>query len=128
MDATSIDLILLSLGKADLNPPNPDLQNIVIQEPKPNTLIQGGTLIVSGKARLKTDRAPRVQIIDEDGVVVGQRIASISYPSPGAYGDFFAEVPYHVAGFTPVRVIVFEEGGVLSQYTFLSSTEVQLTP
>jgi hypothetical protein len=128
MDATSIDLVLLSLGDPDINPPNPDKQNIVIQEPKPEMLIQGGKLIVSGKARLKTGKPPKVQIIDESGIVVGQRIASFSVPSPGAYGTFFAEVPYTVEGFTPARIIVFEDGGILSDYTFLSSVEVQLTP
>lgn len=128
MDATSIDLVLLSIGDPDINPPNPDKQNIVIQEPKPEMLIQSGKVIVSGIARLKEGNPPKVQIIDESGKIVGQRIASFSVPTPGAYGTFFAEVPYRVEGFTPARIIVFQDGGILSPFTFLSSVEVQLTP
>jgi hypothetical protein len=129
VDLNSVNLILLSAGETELNPTNALWQRIVIEEPGPNALIQGGVLLVSGLAKPEGDQPLRVVLVAEDGRVLGQRLAGVTPPgAPGAYGEFFAEVPYSVQELTPARLIVSEDGGVLSQYAHLSSIEVMLSP
>ena len=128
VDINSVDLILLSSGATELNPASALLQRIIIQEPGVNTLIQGGNLIVSGRARPNEDQPLKVQIITEDGRVIGQRLAGISIPIPGDYGQFAAEVPYTVSELTPALLIIYEDGGQLSEISHLASLNIILAP
>jgi hypothetical protein len=124
----STDIILLSYGDADLNPPGDLLEPIVIQQPSSKVLIQGDTLIVSGLARTAVDKPLLIELIATDGRVVGSRLAGIS-PSPtGGHGLFAAEVPYQVSAPTWVQVTVSERGARIPGQTHLSSVEVLLSP
>jgi hypothetical protein len=129
IDLNSVNLILLSAGETELNPTTALWQRIVIEEPGPNALIQGGVLLVSGLAKPDGDQPLRAMLLAEDGRVLGQRLVGVDQPgAPGAYGAYFAEVPYTVQELTPARLIVSEDGGILSQYSHLSSIEVMLSP
>jgi hypothetical protein len=124
----SVDLILLSVGEEDINPSSALQQTIVIEQPKPLTLVQGGNVIVSGWTRSDPEVSLRAEFIDEQGSVVGMRLVGIS-PSPtGEYNLFAAEVPYEVEKFTPVRLIVYETGNPISPMQHLSSLELSLSP
>jgi hypothetical protein len=124
----SVDLILLSLGQADINPSDALLEDLIIQQPVVNTLIQGGTLIISGLANPDTDRPLHVEILNEKNQVVGQRLAAVDRPVEGGYGSFAVEVPYQVSGFSPVRLIVYEDGEQMSPIRHLSSVEFLISP
>jgi len=125
---TSEDLILLSMGENDLNPPGDLLETIVIQQPTSKQLIQGEKLIVSGLARTSGDRMLLVELVAPDGRVVGSRLAEIT-PSPdGGHSTFAAEVPYDVSAPTWVRLVVSERGERLPGVVNLSSVEVLLSP
>ncbi len=128
MDLNSLDLILLSEGYTELNPPTALYQTIVIQEPAEDSLILGGVVYVSGVARPSSDLPLRVSLIAEDGRILGQRLAGVFNAKPGEYGYFFAEVPYAVQEITPVRLVVYEEGGIISDMTHLSSVLILLGP
>jgi hypothetical protein len=121
-------LILLSTGEQDLNPTSALLEAIVIQEPRAKALITGGKVLVSGVARPDTDLPLRVELIDNEGKVVGQRLVNVSRTSAGGYGDFAAEVPYTVSALTPVRLVVYEDGENISPMVHLSSQEIVLSP
>lgn len=124
----STDLILLSLGKSDLNPSGDSLEDIVIQSPTSNLLVQGGTLRVEGLARLQTDQALRIELETADGGVVGSRQVVVM-PVPGSsHGTFAVDVPYQVDSPTKVRVKVWEPGTRIPGIIHLSSAEVLLTP
>jgi len=124
----SVDLILLSLGQADINPSVALLEDIIIQQPVVNTLTQGGTLVVSGLANPDTDRPLHVEILNDENQVVGQRLAAVDRPAEGGYGSFAVEVPYQVSGFSSVRLIVYEDGEQMSPIRHLSSVEILLSP
>ncbi|MGD2156898.1 MAG: hypothetical protein PVG32_08505 [Anaerolineales bacterium] len=125
---TSEDLILLSMGEADINPGGDLLETIVIQQPSLNRLVQGGELIVSGLARPVSDQPMLVELIASDGRVVGSRLAAVS-PSPqGNHSLFATEVPYEVSAPTWVRLTVSERGVRLPGVIHLSSVEVLLSP
>lgn len=124
----SVDLILLSLGQSDINPSDALLEDIIIQQPVINTLVQGGTLVVSGLANPNTDRPLHVEILNDKNQVVGQRLAAVDRPTEGGYGIFAVEVPYQVSGFSTVRLIVFEDGERMSPIRHLASVEFMLSP
>lgn len=128
MDLNSVNLILLSEGYTELNPPTALYQTIVIQEPVEESLILGGVVYVSGVAQTSSDLPLKVSLIAEDGRIVGQRLAGVFRSNPGDYGYFFAEVPYTVQEITPVRLVVYEEGGILSPISHLSSAPILLAP
>lgn len=128
MDLNSVDLILLSTGTTELNPASALSEAFVIQEPAPNTLIQGGKLLVSGLALPSSDQPLRVALIAEDGRVLGQRLAGVEVGPPEQYRPFYAEVPYSVSEATAVLLVVYEEGGLVSDMVHLASIELMLSP
>lgn len=124
----SIDLILLSMGNKDLNQPTDQLENIFIESPRANTLIQGGTMRVSGHARLRSTQPLRIEILTNDGRIVGTRQVSIT-PTPGsAYGTFAIDVPYSIDYTSKVRLQIWEPGERIPGPITLSSLEVILSP
>ena len=128
MAVNSVNLILLKTGVNDLNPSDALYQKIVIQQPPRNALIQGGIVLVAGLARPNTQRPLHIELITEDGRVVGARLAGVNLPADGGYGSFAVEVPYTVAQATPVRLVVYEDGEGISDMVHLSSVEVLLSP
>jgi hypothetical protein len=129
VDVNSLNLILISIGQSELNPPTALWQRLIIEEPAPNALIQGGKLIISGRALPNDPEQPlRVMLVGEDGRVLGQRLAGVQYEKAGDYGAYVAEVPYTVDGLTPALLVIYEEGGLVSDIAHLSSAPVILAP
>jgi hypothetical protein len=128
IEVNSMNLILLSQGITELNPASGLQQRIIIQDPVEKTLIQGGKLIISGRARPETTQPLRVMLVAEDGRILGQRLAGVTIQVPGDYGTFVAEVPYSVSEVMPALLTVFEEGGTMSEISFLTSLNVVLAP
>lgn len=124
----SEELILLSLGESDLNPPDDFLSPIVILEPKPKVLIQGGSLVVSGLVRTASGQPLLVELITTDGRVIGSRLAGVVTESESAHRLFAAEISYQVYSPTWVRVTVSERSNRLGSPVRLSSVEVLLGP
>lgn len=129
MDVNSVNLILISVGQSELNPATALWQRLIIEEPMPNALIQGGKLIISGRALPNDPEQPlRVMLVGEDGRVLGQRLAGVTYEKAGDYGTYIAEVPYQVTDLTAALLVIYEEGGLVSDIAHLSSTQVILAP
>ena len=124
----SEELILLSMGDSDLNPPGDFLEPIVIQEPEPKVLIQGGSLAVTGLVRTSSEQPLLVELITTDGKVIGNRLAGIAPEPANGHRLFAAEVPYAVYSPTWVRVTVSEWTNKLGGPAQLSSLDVLLGP
>lgn len=125
---TAQEVILLSIGDTDINPPGDLLEPIVIQEPTPKVLVQGGALIVSGLVRTASDQPLLVELVATDGRVIGNRLAAISPEPEGGHRLFAAEVPFKVLSPTWVRATVSEWSYKLGGPVHLSSEEVLLAP
>jgi hypothetical protein len=125
---SSEDLILLSVGDSDINPPGDHLAPIVFQEPTPNILIQGGTFIVSGLVRTATDLPLLIELITTDGKVIGNKLAGITPGQAGQHRTFAAEINYKVDSPTWVRVTASEWNKWLTGKATLTSVEVLLSP
>ncbi len=124
----SVDLVLLSLGEADYNPTSADQPVIVIQQPAPKSLIQGGKVVVAGLAQFGPEGSLMVQLIDEKGNVVGSHLVEGAPAPDGGYVPFIVEVPYQVSALTPVRLSVSEGGDSPATITYLTSNEIMLSP
>ena len=124
----SVDLVLLSMGEADLNPPGDLAENIVIDSPEANSLIQGGTVRVSGRARLRSEQPLRIELQTSDGKIVGARQVAVA-PTPGSsYGTFTVDVPFTIGEPGRVRLLVWEPGDRIPGIVHLSSLELMLSP
>ena len=89
-------------GATQLNPATALWQRLIIKEPSPLEMIQGGTLIISGRRPAQQPDQPlRVMLVGEDGHILGQRLAKVNVTIPGDYGTFIAEVPYTVTAADP---------------------------
>lgn len=129
MDVNSVNLLLLSHGATQPNPATALWQRLIIEEPSPLEMVQGGVLIISGRALPNNPDQPlRVMLVGEDGRVLGQRLARVDVATPGDYGVYISEVPYTVTALTPARLVIYEEGEPISDIAHLSSIEVLLAP
>lgn len=124
----SIDLILNSEGEPQINPQRRSDQPIVIQNPLSGSAAEGDSLAVSGLVWQEIAGPLRVLLITEDGEVVGQRLAGVLPGEGEGYYTFSTEVPYQVTEPTPVRLTVYEDGGVTSPIRHLSSLVLILNP
>lgn len=124
----SVPLILLSVGDADIVPPQDVLAPIVIRQPKKKALLQGGKVVVSGLARPSSDQPLMVKLITDKGNEVGFRLVNVDTPAGGGYGTFAVEVPYTVSQPTPALLVVLEGASNLANVIHLSSIEVLLSP
>lgn len=129
IDVNSVNLILISVGQSEINPPTALWQRLIIEEPVPNALIQGGKLYISGRALPNDPDQPlRVMLVGEDGRILGQRLAGVTFEKEGDYGTYIAEVPYTVSDLTPALLVIYEEGGLVNDIAHLSSAQVILAP
>jgi hypothetical protein len=124
----SVPLILLSVGDADIIPPQDVLAPIVIRQPRKKALIQGGTLMVSGLVRPEGEGPLMVKLVTAQGSEVGFRLAEVQPSGNGGYSEFAVEVAYKVSEPTPALLVVLEPGTSLSDVIHLSSFEVLLSP
>ena len=123
----SIDLILLSMGPSDITPTGDLTEPIVIREPSPNHLIQGGEVIVSGLAK-PSEQVMLAELVTSEGVVVGYKEVFLTPAPDGSYVPFSFEIPYSVPSGTWVRLQLSESGVRIPGVEHLSSVEVFLSP
>ena len=126
---SSVDLVLLADGHAELNPSGDLLENIFIQQPMIKSLIQGDSIRVTGLARTGDNQPLLVELVAADGRVIGSRLAGIApIQEDGGHRLFASDVPFSVSSPTWVRVTVYDNSGRLPGTKHVSSVEVLLSP
>jgi hypothetical protein len=123
----SVDLIL-SAGAELILPAADASQSIQIHQPTAGSYQSGGNIIVSGTIRTETEGPLHIELVNQKGGIIGQRLAGIAGNPGGDSRTFTVEVPYSVSEATPVRVLVYEDGGLISPVRHLTSLEVILEP
>lgn len=101
--------------------------SILIQVPLEAGQAAGGMVRVAGRTRATVGEVLRIQLVNEEGKVVGQRVASVEAGEEGQ-GIFSSEVPYKVEATMPVRLVVFALGDPVSPFRYLASRIVVLAP
>lgn len=125
---TTVDLLLLSIGDAELNPAGDLREPIVILEPGESELIQGGTAFVSGLVHSLDEHYLTVNLTAPDGRVIGVQQFLVTPQPEGGYVPFSIEVPYVVSETTRARLAVYESTGRIPGITHLSSTLILVSP
>ena len=85
-------------------------------------------MVVYGWARTGSDHYLMVQLVAEDGRVVGKRVTKVDKTSLDGYGNFTVEVPFVVSGPTPALLLVWEGDDNFANIINLTSVEVMLSP
>jgi hypothetical protein len=125
---SSVDLLLLSTGAPDYNAVVDLSTPILIQEPQPGSLVQGGTLIVSGIARPGSEQPLMAELIAEDGKNVGFRLVEVAGGLDSEHRVFVVELTYTVSEPTWARLILRERSDRIPGTIYLTSLEVYLNP
>jgi hypothetical protein len=126
---SSVDLVLLNDGEAELNPSGDLLEDIFIQQPTIKSLVQGDSVRVTGLARTGDNQPLLVELVAADGRIIGSRLAGIApLQEDGGHRLFASEVPFSVSSPTWVRVTVYDNSGRLPGIKHVSSVEVLLSP
>jgi hypothetical protein len=129
VDLSTQDIILLSIGDNQINPPGALSEPVIVQEPSPNKLIQGETVLISGMVRTFHNQDLLVELIDRNGQVVGYRQAFIPEGIEGVYTPFLVEVPFKVDSVTNVRITIKKfSSGRIGGLIYASSQEILLSP
>lgn len=123
----SVDLIL-SAGAELILPAMNTSQSIQIHQPSAGSYKSGGNIVVSGTIRTETEGPLHIELVNQEGGIIGQRLAGITGDPGGDPQTFTVEVPYFVSAATPVRVVVYDDGGSISPVRHLTSLEVTLEP
>ncbi|MBS1250171.1 MAG: hypothetical protein MAG431_01761 [Chloroflexi bacterium] len=123
------DLVLLSAGTSDVNFPEDLYEGIVIQQPAPSRLIQGGNLVVTGVTRHAPEGKLQVDIVDAEGTVIASQVIWVSEEELSeGYKPYAGEIPYEIEKPIWVRVLVSARDGEMSGVAHVSSTVVLLSP
>lgn len=124
---SSVNVLLMSMGDEDINPPGDLLEDIIIQQPARSMFIQGEKVLVSGLARTQGNDPLLVELISQDGTHIGPtRLVSLPASVDGGYSPFTVEIPYGVSAPTWVRLEVYENSGRIPGTLHLSSIEILL--
>lgn len=123
------DLILLSEGQADINPPLDLYEDIIVQHPVPSALIQDGEIIVQGFTRRYPGEQLLVELVNFRGGIVGSKVIGVSREELAeGYRFFMGEIPYQVSTPSWIRVQVTARDGAMSGTQHVSSVRVLVSP
>jgi hypothetical protein len=118
---TSCDLTLLMTGDPSPSPALIPYDTFLLTEPQDGDLIQGGIVEVSGYIRPVGSSMVVIEMVDENGVVISNRVLSMSSLSDGAPVAFSTTLPYLVERETHVRLILRQTRGAIPGPAVVSS-------
>ncbi len=126
---SSVEVVLLAVGRNEINPPAIDQGPYLIRQPEPDTTISGGMLVINGLARPVNDTPLIIELVNEQNEVIATQQITVPAPSaPLSHNPFTVEVPYKVDGPTPVRLIIRQEDNRITGTAALTSELITLAP
>jgi hypothetical protein len=107
---SSIDLILLQLGQNEIKTVKVVQEPFIIRYPEAETVITGGAMWVSGLIRRVNPNPLILELVDEQGNVVGMNAIEIPAPNDElSHIPFGIEIFYTVPETTSVLLVVRQE-------------------
>jgi hypothetical protein len=125
---SSVGVTLAESGPVDLRPAGMQVERISIHSPVLAVEISGGVVHVEGTALPSFEGTLIVEVLDEDGDVIGSLPIIVSAPDIGQFGPFSADVPYTLARAGAGRVVVRDPSPAFPGDVHLASVEVRLEP
>ncbi|MCJ7623890.1 MAG: hypothetical protein MUO76_10330 [Anaerolineaceae bacterium] len=107
---SSVDLILLSLGRNEISPSISMDEPFLIKHPYKNQVLNGGKFVVSGLASPINESPLIIELINEFGEIVSTVQVQLPLATGGvSHIPFAVDVPYEVVESTPVRLTIRQE-------------------
>jgi len=125
---SSVDLVLLSMGEAQINPPDAGLTSIVIRQPTYLQVIKGGTLHIEGLVRPLNDTPLLAELLTQTGGMIGSRQISITNQPIGTYRPFSIDIPYTFSQEANIRLVISQQGDPIPGVAILNSVLIWLEP
>jgi len=86
-------------------------------------------LVINGLARPGNKSPVFIDLVTEDNVVMSTKQVNVDPPTgPLSHTPFTVEIPYHVEGPTPVRLVVRQAGSRIPGIVALTSQVITLLP
>lgn len=125
----STDLILLSVGRNEINPPAITQAPYLVRQPKEDAQIVGGVLEVEGQVRPVNDSPLIIELVAENGSVVVTKQVIVAPPTGDlSHTPISIQIPYKVNRPTPVRLTLRQEGSRIPGTVALTSRTIVLAP
>jgi hypothetical protein len=124
----SVHVILQSEGAQVINPGSDLEERVLVDSPAAKTRVGGGILKLHGKMRPFDSLPLQVQLIDQQGNVLGQVLVPISPTPLDDYVPFQASVPYTVQGLTEALLQISQADDRIPGMMYLYSQELYLAP
>jgi hypothetical protein len=126
---SSVDVILLQMGRSEIYPPAITQEPYLIRRPRTDDVITGGVLVVQGLVRPLNDSPLWIELINEAGAAIVTKQIIVPPPSgPLSHTPFQVEIPYRVTEPTSVRLTVRQEGSRIPGTVALVSRLITLDP
>jgi hypothetical protein len=125
---SSVGVILAPDGPASIRTAEPYQERITILEPAPNANLSGGFVPVVGFGWASFEQTLVIEVLDEDGLVLGSTPVLVQAPDLGMPGFFNARIPYTISRSMPGRIVVRDISPAFGGDTHRSSIEVTLNP
>jgi hypothetical protein len=125
----SVDLILLSVGRNEINPVEIDQEPYIIRSPDDEDVIQGGTLVLEALVRPVNESPLIIEIVNEIGTVLAVKRFTVPQPTGAlSHTPFTLELPYSVRTETPVLLVLRQEGSRIPGSVAVTSIPLVIAP
>ena len=128
---SAVPVLLIQLGKSDIEPNDFNQQPFVIESPRVNANVKGGVVTVSGFAHPFNTNPLIVELLTESGGVMdnAQTVRLPRNKDNQTYLPFTVDIPYDVDIETPVRLSIRQRSTQLPNIDIaLSSQLITLLP
>jgi hypothetical protein len=125
----SVHVLLQSGGRAVINPSGGTGERAWLNSPLAGSQITGGEVVVSGKFRPFNEEFFILELLDQNGKVIGTRLLELGLASePDGYIPFSTTVPYNVSTPTWARLALRQADPRITGLMYLHSLELTLNP
>jgi hypothetical protein len=105
---SSEDILLLSIGQADLAEALDLMEPFTLRAPYPGNSIRHGIVEIRGITRTRTASTIYIELVDQSGKVVGSYVSQNAIQPSLEYQSLEVDLPYKVSKATWVRLIMHQ--------------------
>jgi hypothetical protein len=125
---SSVFVTLADSGPVIINPAVNSTEQITLYEPVLSQVVSGGVVHVKGFGWASFEQHLFIEIMNEDGLIIGNAPVTVNSPGSGIPGSFSADVPYTLTTPGPGRVVVHDPSPAFPGDVHLTSVEINLEP
>ncbi|GAB4580093.1 MAG: hypothetical protein Fur0022_28320 [Anaerolineales bacterium] len=125
---SSVGVTLTESGPVEIRPVTDTSERINIYTPTLGGTVSGGVAHIEGFALASFEQHLLVEVVDENGNVIGSSPVTVAAPDLGMPGPFTVDVPYTLSTAGPGRIVVRDPSAAFDGDVHIASVEVQLEP